>query len=138
VDITKKGLTNVNLCPDDMNKKPKRKYKKKAWAKRRKPKPVPYYDLGTVKTCINLGKVRITRAALDGARECFGWNSVDIQDAIMKLRISHYHKTDAFKHDRMITLDIYKACGIKRENVYTHFYIDVETGILVINSFKEI
>jgi len=35
-------------------------------------------------------------------------------------------------------IDYYKAHGLKGEDVYTHFYIDTETELLIVDSFKKI
>ena len=100
--------------------------------------PKPYYDLGLVKSLVRVGKVLLRENALDGARDAFGWNSNDIYVALLALELKHFYKKEESLHDRKIILDFYKARGLKGENVYTHFYINDETGKLVVNSFKEI
>ena len=37
-----------------------------------------------------------------------------------------------------IILDVYKAPGLKGEDVYTHFYIDGDAELLIVNSFKQL
>lgn len=102
--------------------------------------PKPYYDLVLVKKLVQDGKVWLTKKALDGARDAFGWNSDDIYAALLALELKHFYKKAESRYDRTIILDFYKAIGLKGENAYTHFYIIDETGTdtLVVNSFKEI
>ncbi len=54
----------------------------------------------------------------------------------MRLRPKHFYKSDESKKKPGTLLDIYKACGLKGEDVYMHFYIDDVKGVLVVNSFK--
>ena len=82
--------------------------------------------------------VVIRNNALDDAQRDFGWNHTDILDAIGKLRPKHFYKTEKSHITPAEVIDYYKARKIKGENVYTHFYVDTTTGILVINSFKEL
>ena len=84
-------------------------------------------------------KVDITGDALNDAKDFFGWKTADILDAFKKLQLKkHFRKRMKKYSDSNITYDVYKAYGLKGENVYTHFYIDDETGRLIIDSFKEI
>ena len=98
----------------------------------------PHYGLSEVKKLIREGKVRIQGNALDGARDAFGWRPHDILDALGRLQSKHFNKSDVSQNDPHSMLDIYKARGLKGENVYTHFYIDRDTDTLIVNSFKEI
>ena len=59
-------------------------------------------------------------------------------DALRRLRPGHFHKSDNSDVKPAVVLDFYKARGLKGEDVYTHFYIDDEKRVLVINSFKRI
>jgi hypothetical protein len=80
----------------------------------------------------------IREKAREGADKAFGWNSDDILDALMKLQPKHFYKTELSNFEPHFPIDVYKARGIKGENVYTHFYVDNETNRLIIQSFKEI
>jgi hypothetical protein len=105
---------------------------------RRFTRPEPFYTLDEVKQKIQEGKVLLRGNALDGARDAFGWDSSDILSALAGLRLKDFQNSDNLKSDSLVVVDRYRAYGLKGENVYTHFYIDDETGYLVINSFKEI
>lgn len=95
-----------------------------------------YYPLSEVREKIAQGKVLVRSNALDDARRDFGWGVDEILDAICKLKPKHFHKHAESKVRPPTMLDIYKADGLKGEDIYTHFYIDEETKILVINSLK--
>jgi hypothetical protein len=101
-------------------------------------RPQPFYDLVEVKQKIQAGKVLLRSNALDGARDAFGWDASDILSALSELQLKHFHGKDNLKFKPLIVVDSYRAYGLKGENVYTHFYINDITGLLVINSFKEI
>ena len=101
-------------------------------------KPKAYYQLSEVRQYILKGKVRINPNARRDAYRCFGWESEDIIDAILKLQPKYYYKTDASRINPENVIDYYKAKGLKGENVYIHYYIDDESETLIINSFKEI
>ena len=97
-----------------------------------------FYDLKEVKDLIRKGKVRVQGNAKAGAKEAFGWTISEILDALLDLEPRHFYKSDVWKIDRSVVLDFYKARDLKEVSVYTHFYINDETGFLVISSFKEI
>lgn len=109
---------------------------KKKWRARSKPKP--FYELKEVKRLAENEEMHIRQNALDEARDAFGWEESDIRDAIVRLRLSHFHKSDELKTKPGIMVDYYKAPGMYGENVYMHFYVHDETGELIINSFKEL
>lgn len=125
-----KGLTSVNLWRYIMRKKGKKKITVKKFSS--------YYSLTEIRRLIDEGKVVIRKNALDGARRDFGWDPTDILDTIKQLRAKDFYKTDASRIKPAVMIDVYKARGLKGENVYTHFYIHARLGKLVINSFKEI
>ena len=95
-----------------------------------------YYTLTEVRQKIDNGQVLINSNAQRDAFQLFGWGLSDIKDVYRKLQPKHFHKTDASKAKARVYLDFYKAT-INREKIYTHFYINDETGFLVINSFKQ-
>jgi len=96
-----------------------------------------YYSLQDVRKHIVEGKVLIRSNATRDALNDFGWGTNDILDALKKLKLKHYHKTEPYRSNPTVKVDYYKARNLKGENVYTHFYIN-ENDELVINSFKEI
>lgn len=98
----------------------------------------PHYPLRDVKALAAKGKYQINVNASLSASEDFEWEDPDILDAIGKLQLKHFHKSEMSIAKKGAMLDFYKARGLKGEDVYTHFYIDGESGKLVINSFKEL
>jgi hypothetical protein len=74
--------------------------------------------------------------AYQDAWKDFGWDTEDIVDALNKLENKHYHKTDSSNIRPEVMMDFYRASGLKGENVYIHFYVDPDSGKLVINSLK--
>jgi hypothetical protein len=111
----------------------KRRRKRRRYSKRK-----PTYALADVKKLISEGKVLIRNNALYSARRHFGWESDDILDAMKKLARKHYHKTEESEAKPSVMLDFYKAPGLKGEDVFTHFYVDRNSGRLIINSFKKL
>jgi len=98
----------------------------------------PYYSLGVVKGLVKNGDVRIRDKVMRSAEKAFGWDESDMRDALMKLQIKHFYKTGPSDFEPHFPIDFYKAHGLKGENVYIHFYIDDETNLLMVDSFKEI
>ena len=96
--------------------------------------PSSYYSLTEVKRKINDGQVKINLNAERDAFQLFGWCLSDIEDAYRRLHPKHFHKTDPAIFKAGVYLDYYKAT-IKGERIFTHFYIDDKTGLLIINSF---
>lgn len=101
-------------------------------------KPPNWYPLSEVRNLINKGKYLITANARDSAYRDFGWHSDDIVNAIKKLSPKHFYKTEISKRDSSKAVEVYKARGLNGENIYTHFYIDDEQKLLIINSFKKL
>ncbi|MFH1312091.1 MAG: type II toxin-antitoxin system MqsR family toxin [Candidatus Eisenbacteria bacterium] len=106
--------------------------------KRKKERPKPFYGLAEVRELVREGRVLCSEQALDGARYSFGWDEPDIRDALLRLEMKHFHKSDVSEFNKWRVFDFYKARGLKGENVYTHFYVDTKVGFLIVNSFKEI
>jgi hypothetical protein len=98
----------------------------------------PFYSLGRVKGLVNAGHYVIRAEAKDTAGKAFGWGESDMRDALMKLQPSHFYKPGISNFEPHFPIDFYKARGLKGENVYIHFYIDDETNLLMVDSFKEI
>jgi len=99
---------------------------------------VPEYPLSEVCDLIEQGKVFIYSKARDSARNDFGWDYNDVIQALKKLKKVDFYKRDTSENNAWLVLDFYKAVGLCGENVYTHFYIDRDENVLVINSFKRI
>ena len=91
------------------------------------------YTLADVKRKINNRQLVIHINAERRAFQLFGWGVSDIEDAYRELQPKHFCKTVPSIYKYGVYLDYYKAT-IKGEKIFTHFYIDDETGLLVINS----
>ena len=98
----------------------------------------PYYSLGVVKGLAKAGEVLVRHEALESARKDFGWELSDILDAFKELQLKHFYKTENSHFVPDLAIDYYKAYRLKGEDVYTHFYIDKETNVLLVDSFKKI
>jgi|WetSurMetagenome_2_1015567.scaffolds.fasta_scaffold285638_2 hypothetical protein len=96
----------------------------------------PSYNLEDVKRKITAKKVLINQNARQSAFDDFGWEWKDIVDVYSKLQPRHFYKTDQSLFKFPIWIDVYKA-HLNGEDVYTHFYVDDESGNLVINSFHK-
>lgn len=106
---------------------------------------VPHYDLDEVKELAtqqladsSSDVVYIRSAALKTSLDCFEWGATEILEAIIALEEKHFYKRDVCKFDKTMVFDFYKAPGLCGEDVYTHFYIDDDAGVLRIDSFKKI
>ena len=100
--------------------------------------PKAHYPLEQVKALVRKGNQRVKQNALDSARSDFGWESEEIKGALLALRPAHFFKTEPSVCKPAVMVDYYKAYNLKKENIYTHFYIDNEEVWVVINSFKRI
>lgn len=98
----------------------------------------PEYPVADVRQLLAEGKVIIQPNARRDAFRDFGWDTDDIVLALRSLKPQHFHKRDVSTGNRWHVWDFYKAWGLRGEDVYTHFYIDSSSGMLVINSFKRI
>ena len=99
---------------------------------------VPEYPLPEVRKLIEQGRIIIQPNARNDALNDFGWDAVDVAQALKKLKEVDFFKRDVSEKNAWLVWDFYKAVGLCGENVYTHFYIDRDENILVINSFKRI
>lgn len=134
-------MTNVNFYDtlERMNNEEKSE-------KLRRPKPS--YPLELVKAKLKKGEFFITSNALQTAWKDFAWEIEDIVSCLLKLNDKYYddnpQKNHFYKADRNLrvskrAMDFYKAKQIMEErNVYTHLYINEETGKVIISSFKEL
>jgi hypothetical protein len=99
-------------------------------------RPRSSYTLPDVKSKLKDNKVNITFNARKRAYEDFGWSTSDILDAYTKLRPTHFYTTLLSNTQFPLMYDVYKGT-INGEEIYTHFYIDQESGYLIINSFHK-
>jgi len=99
---------------------------------------VSYYPLHEVRLRIRKGKVLVTGSALEGARQDFNWGGKDVIEAVLNLKPKHFYKTEECKAAPGEMVDYYRAKGLKGENVYIHFYIDIATDTLIIQSCKKL
>jgi len=97
----------------------------------------PYYPLQEVRLRIKMRKVQVTGTAYSCALQDFGWGEKDILDAVGRLKLKHFYKTEECRADPGQMVDYYKAKGLIGETVYLHFYIDITTDELVIQSCKK-
>jgi len=98
----------------------------------------PYYSLREIRLRIKKTKVQVTGTAYMEAQRDFGWGEKEILDAVRKLKFRHFYKSEKCRIDPGQIVDYYKARGLKEENVYIHFYIDIETDELVVQSCKRL
>ena len=97
-----------------------------------------YYPLREVRLRVRTGKVKVTGSASRCAQQDFGWGVKDILDAVQKLKPKHFYKTEQCKVKPGQMVDYYTAKGLKGEDVYIHFYIDITTDVLIIQSCKKL
>jgi len=97
----------------------------------------PYYPLKDVKALVRSGNWDVNEDALDDAATDFEWTKADIAKTILALRPDHFDISDWSRAKPGVMLDCYKARKLRGENVYTHFYIENKTQ-LVVNSFKRL
>ena len=99
----------------------------------------PSYPLAKVKElALADNALMITGNALLSAQNCFGWDRADVVKAIRAMRSCDFDISIDSKNRPGTMLDVYKIIGHKKHDIYTHFYIDSNTGFLIINSFKKL
>ncbi len=96
-----------------------------------------YYTLSSVIQKIDDGQFLIRSNATRFAFQDFGWGISDIKGAYKKLQPKHFYKTASSVAKPGTMIDYYKG-SINGEEIYTHFYIDNATDMLIINSFKRL
>lgn len=96
------------------------------------------YALSEIRKLIDQRRFCVNPNALNDAQRDFGWETSDIVDALKRLKPGHFYKSDSSAKKPGVVLDFYKARGLKGEDIYTHFYVDDEAGVLVVNSFKRL
>lgn len=101
----------------------------------------PHYKLSLVKKLATEGFVEINKNARTTANNDFGWKREQIIQALKRLRVSDFHKTEPkYDSQQRVMVDYYKALNIMDEQVYTHFRIEKRENreYLIICSFKRI
>jgi hypothetical protein len=95
-----------------------------------------YYSLDRVVQKINDRQLWINEDVQEDARIQFGWRISDIKNAYRKLQPKHFVRSAMSEKLFGVVLDYYIAI-IDGEKIFTHFYIDNETDLLIINSFHK-
>jgi hypothetical protein len=103
-----------------------------------RPKPSPFYPLDEIKNLVEEDRIVIRSNALKSALDDFEFAMDDIKTAISLLQLKHFYKSENSKMIDRLILDVYKARNLLGENIYTHLYIDDNSGKLIINSFKRL
>jgi hypothetical protein len=109
----------------------------KYMAKKKKSSRNPNYPLKMVRELVDKELVMIRPNASETALSDFGWDGDDILAAIKKLQPKDFYKQEPSRWKSDTIIDYYRASNLKGEEVYAHFYIDDDTGFLIINSFKK-
>jgi len=96
----------------------------------------PAYDLNVVKRLIKAGDYQVTGSTLKTALQDFGWGNTEINQFFLSLKHSHFAKRVYAEKWDVDWLDVYRAemygCA-----VYTHFFINNQGQLVIINSFKQ-
>lgn len=103
-----------------------------------RPKATPLYPLDEIKNLVVEDRIVIRSNALRTALDDFEFEMDDIKKAISLLQLKHFYKSENSKIIDRLILDVYKARNLLGENIYTHLYIDDNSGQLIINSFKRL
>ena len=110
--------------------------------------PKPSNSLKDVKELIRNKHVVFNPNALSDAWDDFGWRPEKIRKCLLKLndkyhklnrKQNHFHKTEQHDQISAAMVDYYKAVNIMEgASIYTHFYIQPKSGMLIVSSFKEL
>ena len=109
--------------------------------KRRRARPpalVPAYDLKHVKALIRDGNVKFVGRVQQTAQDHFGWTTTEMVRFYLALKPSHFYKrVRAERAERWDTdwLDVYCA-EMFGHRVYTHFFVDDNGSLVIVNSLK--
>lgn len=96
------------------------------------------YSLEKVKELLKADYYKINNNAELTAYDDFNWGPTEIVKCLLRLKESHYYKTEQHNRFPNTIMDYYKAEEIMEGfSIYTHFYIRPSDRILVISSFKE-
>ena len=101
-----------------------------------------HYNLADVKSMAKgiMGGFSIEPGAEKCASDHFGWQMVDIVDAICRLKRKHFWKSAPHDYLPGEIVDVYHAHRLKGMCVYLHLHIVVEGNepMLIIGSCKEL
>lgn len=98
-------------------------------------KSTPHYQLCIIKTLIEVGEVRATASAYNGARE-LGIHTLDEMCAtLLKLTSKHFYKSMTTHADHRIWQDVYHAQIQNGQKFYLK--LTVINDVLIV-SFKEL
>jgi len=98
-------------------------------------KSVPHCKLSVVKALIEVGQVRATASAFNGARE-LGINDLDGMCAVvLSLNSADFYKSMTTHADHRIWQDVYRAKTARGDEVYLK--LTVIDDVLIV-SFKEL
>lgn len=98
-------------------------------------KSTPHYQLSMIKTLIEVGEVRATASAYNGARE-LGIHTLDEMCAtLLKLMSKHFYKSMTTHADHRIWQDVYHVQIQNGQKVYLK--LTVINDVLIV-SFKEL
>jgi hypothetical protein len=102
------------------------------------PKPLwltAAYDLREVKRLVRAGKYKIVGKVVETAARDFGWDVPEVVRFYLALRASHFCKRAPAEHWDTDWLDVYRA-EMFGHKVYTHFFVDDQGELVIVNSFK--
>lgn len=108
----------------------------------------PHYPLKDIKSLIKANHYRFNPNALESGHWDFGWGPTEMTKVILRLNDrwyksnpekNHFYKTKPHKTIPNTKMDYYKVKnGYEGHSIYTHLYIRIESGMLIISSFKEL
>jgi motility quorum-sensing regulator/GCU-specific mRNA interferase toxin len=96
-------------------------------------KRTPHTSLGTVKSLIESGRVRLTNSALVGGA-ALGFNAMGIIDVVNSLKLQDFYKSMTTYADHRVWQDVYRK-RTSAGDVYLKLTVDTD---VVIISFKEL
>ena len=97
----------------------------------------PANPLEDVRLLAQNGKVDATSPEVAKGLRDLGFNTDDLIQCILRLKNKHCYKSDYHGWISDTYYDYYRAVNLyKKQDVYTHFYVDSKSGILVVDSFK--
>jgi motility quorum-sensing regulator/GCU-specific mRNA interferase toxin len=98
-------------------------------------KGVPHCKLSVVKALVDVGNVRATASAFNGARELGIHDLAGMCAVVMSLKSTDFHKSMTTNADHRIWQDVYHAKAANSPSVYLK--LTVVDDVLIV-SFKEL
>lgn len=96
---------------------------------------IPAYDLKEVKRLVREDHLDMRGESLRTARQDFDWGPEDVKRFLLGLRGLHFCKRAPAEHWDTDWLDVYRA-EMFGHKVYTHFFVDDQGELVIVNSFK--